>query len=216
MKPVIKYLLLSVLIAIISYAHGQTEKGNLFIGHQNLMELKFVKNIYLTNSESEEKTTEYTFTPIFGYFLARGLAVGIVPSYSYINEQNIVYVYSSKTNTLSVTPFIRYYIGNKKFKPFVDGGIGYKDFKTKYTNDNFLPEYSYSGNMVTYNLGAGISYFLKENISIDLGINYRYSRFTGKLWISEDDPNNADEDTKDKELNSYLSLVFYFHSKKAN
>jgi opacity protein-like surface antigen len=204
-----------MLITFISAAYGQTEKGNLFIGHQNLMELNFVKNIYVTNSDADEKTTEYAITPIFGFFLAKGIAVGIIPSYRYFYEETFEHLlFSQKTNAISVTPFIRYYIGNKKFKPFITGGIGYKYFKTIYTRNLEPSEFSYSGSMVTYNLGGGLSYFIKDNISIDLGLDYKYSRFTGKLRTSVD--NVSENDTKVNELNSYVSLVFYFHGKKTN
>tara|TARA_Y200000002_G_C22665383_1_gene657747 strand:- start:422 stop:778 length:357 start_codon:yes stop_codon:yes gene_type:complete len=89
--------------------------------------------------------------------------------------------YDSEDRETSVdfAPFIQYYFGGKKVKPFMSasGGIGrYKNTyiasSPKYNNES-------TSTILTYSLGAGVGFFLNDMLSIDLELGY--GRISSKI-----------------------------------
>lgn len=83
---------------------------------------------------------------------------------------------ATETSVYSFMANIYYDFDTKtKFTPYIGGGLGYAHVKTKVSlPDNGISQSSSDGNLA-WQLGAGVSYTLTDNISIDAG--YRYTDY---------------------------------------
>ncbi len=213
------FIAASILILSYSSLPAQTEKGNYLLGASNLLEFR---NLYtLTTSsisnDTKKENVELLFSPIFGYFFIDNLSVGVMPGYFYQKENSDQSSYMS-TRTLSISAFLRYYIGRQKFRPFVHGGIGYlnRHQKNQFDFINNSEPYKWNGGSVVYDIGAGLSYFISRNVSLDLFAAYTYYKvdmnYKGDPSLNE----LLDHSFEAKDLKINLSLIFYFGSKNQN
>ncbi len=211
-----KYFITASIIALsCSGLSAQTEKGNYFIGASNLLEFR---NLYtLTTSsvsnDSKKENIELLFSPIFGHFFIDNLAVGVMPGY-YYQKKTSDQSYLS-TRTFSVSAFLRYYIGKKKFKPFVHGGIGYlnRHQKNQFELINNNEPYIWNGGSVVYDFGAGLAYFITRNVSLDLFVVYAYHKVNMNYKGDQSLNELLDHSFESKDLKINLSLIFYFGGK---
>ena len=167
-------LLLSTLI-ILSFTFtvfGQTEKGKFFVsGDINLdfsfHEKKFKNSVDITD---EGHITNFGFSPFAGYFLSNKLAVGISVPVSIESEKTDAgNIY--RLSSFVIAPFIRYYLGQGKLKPFIYGLAGTGKLKAKIiiSSDDII-ESSY--NLFVYEFGYGLAFYLNDIVSLDVTMNY--------------------------------------------
>ena len=84
---------------------------------------------------------------------------------------------------IEATPFLRYYLNpaDKKFVPFgeIGGGVSFI-----YVNGDIIP----NGNLTQTNpvvlAGAGVDYFIRSNVAVEIKANYRYSKVACLLYTS--------------------------------
>lgn len=137
--------------------YSQIEKGRKMIGG----------NIILYNDDIQRI---FSFQPQFGYFLGSKFVVG-----SGMNLSTTKFKLSnppSNASTLSLTPFVRYYVLTKKLNPFISFSGSFATFSPK--NENNLP------NKSALNGGIGNTFFINNNVGIDFTLNYFHS-FQSKL-----------------------------------
>lgn len=177
-----------VLFSIGFEANAQTEKGNFLLGGESKLNFTFLnsKEKWDDGSDDMGKTTNLQFSPIVGFFVADGIAVGAeVPiSYdSYKDESDDKY----STTSMALAPFIRYYfeLSNSNLKPYLHGAIGLGSYKEKY-NPSGAPSSDETSGMFLYQIGGGLGIFLNENISLDIGLAYASVSIKSK----EDNPDN--------------------------
>lgn len=146
MKKIIVLLLMPIL------AYSQIEKGRKMIGG----DISFY---------SDEIQNTFSFQPQFGYFLGSKFVVGsgMVLRRSKLKLTNT----PSNSSTLSLSPFIRYYVITKKINPFILLGGNFATILTK--RDNNIP------NQSALNLGIGNTLFITKNIGLDFTLSYRYT-----------------------------------------
>ena len=68
-------------------------------------------------------------------------------------------------------PFLRYYFGGAKIKPYLHGGIG-PGWQQDKTKDNSIITFKTKYSLLVFILSAGLGVFLNEHISFDFGFGY--------------------------------------------
>jgi hypothetical protein len=145
-----KIILLLCLAASTKASFSQTDKGDFLVGG-NLG--------FRTNSSS----SNFNLTPNVGYFFARHFAAGANLTVNFEKEGNV------KTTDLGIGPFMRYYIGESTFRPFLHASIGYLNSTYKYndlksTNNGFYTT-----------LGLGYAAFISQSVAFEGLAAYNYT-----------------------------------------
>lgn len=160
-----KLLFLSFFIFFISQFQliGQNEPGSFYL---NVVNIGFGSNT--TNLKTFSRNVHYAkgssfgFEPQIGLFVAPNLVTGLeVPVHSSKDKDN-------KTN-LSLTaigPFLRYYMGFGKVRPYLHAGFGYGKATGSRAN---------TGKLSYLDFSSGIAIFIHKNISFELAFNYLYA-----------------------------------------
>jgi len=149
-----RYLsLLIICFTLTQFAYAQVEKGFNLVGGSS--------NIGLDSDRFL-----FTLTPNIGWFVVDGLAQGGQISIFLTDDDRYTYL------NISLMPFIRYYFGKAKTKPFIHAAIGL-GFDT-YWRINFEGEkIKRSDNQLNYELKAGIAYFITEQVALEGALAYR-------------------------------------------
>lgn len=145
-------LLVFVLVSVSLF--GQTEKGSVLLGG----------SANLTTELKNNSGFHININPKAGLFLAKNFAFGTsLPSgFSTNNYSNRYY--------LGVSPFARYYFGQKKAKPFLEGEFGY--YYTHIYDKATIEKSKYSYGRTYGSFGLGLAYFINEHIGLETLLNY--------------------------------------------
>jgi hypothetical protein len=166
-----KSFFLLVVFSVSIAISAQTKKGNMFLsGGTNLTVYFFNSSKPLNSGNSGEatKSNSISFMPSFGYFVANNLSIGLEGYLNYGVYKTGGAKYSS--NELRLAPTISY------FWPFnpMEGKLRlYSRFGVGISTGTLKG--------FTINPGSGISYFIKESISLnmDAGCNYKILTHNG-------------------------------------
>jgi hypothetical protein len=155
-------------MSIFSLGYCQIEKGKFLIGGRTLFNLR---NVNYNQTDVLYNTTEFSFSPQFGGFIFKGLAIGVDLPIYYADNKNF------NTLSKSIAPFVKYYFSDLKLKPFIWGeaGVGnikIEDNKQRPSVLNSLNSYDF------YNIGVGLGYFFNEYISIESNLFYGYYKYS--------------------------------------
>jgi outer membrane protein len=126
------------------------------------------------NGTTIQKTANYSLAlnPYAGKFLSEKLAVGLELYFSLSGSKNETAVLSSsKTSTIGVTPFLRYYaVKWNKFQLFAQGNVGFSvsAFSSKTAGVTDEGPKTTRMNLTIY---PGIAYDVSEKISLQTTIN---------------------------------------------
>ncbi len=155
-------------------AKAQTEKGNFLIGGQTLLNFSFDNSKWKSDNDDGKnyKRTNFMFSPKVGIFVVKGFAIGVELPVSYYNTK-----YESDTKyratSLGLGPFLRYYFGSSKIKPYIHDNFafGYYTSKNEHSSGSiFENKYVFFSGKI----GGGVGFFVNEKVSIDLGLTYSY------------------------------------------
>lgn len=183
-------VLVIALILGISNVFAQTQKGTFLLGAGTNFDLSFLSSQVSTESYDSDKVknNSFEFTPRVGYFLLNNFVVGIdfVISNASQKEDGDVY----KSNTFAAGPFARIYIGQKNIKPFIHGGLGFGKNTEEY-NSSYAgyPDDKVKSDLITYDVGGGVSFFLSPKVSLELAIAYGNATSKYKTYYNEDAKN---------------------------
>lgn len=228
MKKTSFILAFCLTLLISSIVTAQTEKGKILVGADSNMNFSALTNKGKSDLyESDNyKTSNFTFSPKIGYFVANNLSLGVEVPFSFSKFKsssirvNDLY-YSSqyfnqedKNTSITFAPFVKYYFNaNKTIKPFLQGqiGLGVSKFTTNrnYYVNNFDPTIeSYNStsksNLFMYGVDGGLAIFFNDKISLDIALGYASTTFKRK----EDNPYNYKEITSGFVSNIGFSLYF--------
>jgi hypothetical protein len=146
MKRTIFYLLFFPL-----FSNAQIDKGRKMVGG-------------FMGFNSNKLQNSINLQPQFGYFITKkialGTGIGLNVSKPKLNNN------SSTISVLSINPFIRNYINNKKVSPFIQSSFSYNKVISKSVS---------SSKLSMWNLGIGNSFFINNFVSVDLIVNYSYN-----------------------------------------
>jgi hypothetical protein len=177
-----KLLIMIALLAVVSTAKAQTEKG------QNVIGLTASYSSNETNTVTEITTrSEANFGLNYGRFFWKNLAIGLTASYQ--TSKSFVpsdYLFNSgpqpalgkvytdtRMHNFAVGTYLRHYIGlsdKLKFYSELTGKVGFG----KQSSDYASPNRTYrSGDFTSYqaSANAGIVFFPVKRIGIELGVN---------------------------------------------
>ena len=167
------YILLLTL-SIISFTRAQTEKGKRLIGATTQLvfgvsnhSVKTADRHYLS-----QKNTTIGITTFAGYFVKENLAIGGELLFDYNKTKDYDEDSKSSETTIAFAPFVRYYFGTNKVKPFVQGAVGIGSLQSKVEYDNSFFTYDNSSTIVTYSAIAGVAFFVSDNTAFDLSLGY--------------------------------------------
>jgi len=190
----IKIFSIIVLFLLFSTAsYSQTEKGTFALSGKTDLNFLFSNTTIGTDSikTGSIKNNQFGFTICAGYFVADNFSIALsgVYSYSFTRiEPNVYDPIGSEniTTTLAVVPQLSYYFPLQgKLKPSLSVGAGYIWLRERDSNvsGNNNTVYSFAG--PSFNGGAGLSYFITESVSFDLGLQYSHNRLKDKMQTNE-------------------------------
>lgn len=162
-----------VLFCFVISLKGQTEQGNVLLGGESYLSFAYSNEKWKSDDGDGDhgKTTNLDLSPLIGFFVADGLALGVqLPIMYSLQKDNDGDKYSS--TSLAFAPFLRYYFGTSNIKPFVHGKAGIGITKTKYEPVIIGSSQEASYNKFLYEIGGGLAIFLNEKVSLDIGIGY--------------------------------------------
>jgi hypothetical protein len=154
-----KHILLSALLVASLPALAQTEKGRLMVG-VGLANIS--AGIHPDGGSEGVDYFNVGIGPTAGYFIAKNFALGTGIGLSWGKSG------SSTSLSYGVSPFARYYFGEKKTKLFIhaDAGIHqHRIFNTPSVNDRFT--------MTTFAAGPGVTHFLNQNVALETSLLFR-------------------------------------------
>ncbi len=163
---------------------GQTEKGTVFIGVGTNLNLSFIESGSKSDTSDYKKngsTDNYNASLSGGYFLNDNFLVGAsLQLLKYKSSLGIL----TKSSSIAVSPFVRYYFGEERTKYFVNGAVGFGNTSVTNTIDAFN-NIEFRSNDFSYKLGGGVSIFLRKNIALEIGVGYDHRTSKAK-----DNPSN--------------------------
>jgi hypothetical protein len=186
MKTIKKFILVVLAIGFAITTFGQTNGGKILLGGSSNLNFDHSTSKWKNdnNSGTNSKTTGINFMPQAGIFICNGLAIGLNLDvwYSIEKDENG----SKYTNTmLAGSPFVRYYFGKAKIKPFLEARVG-GGFGSYKSDPDAGP--SSTSKYTTFDFGftGGVAMFLNDHVSLDLGLGFSSSTSKDKT----DNPNH--------------------------
>ena len=194
-----KIAILIVLLTSIN-SFSQIQKGSFCIGASSGIGASFTTNSVENNNSSKDvaNSNSFSINTQGGYTIANNLILGVELTFSYSNVSLKDSQSESTNSTYAIGPFIKYYFSEKEFKPFLLAEYGFGNQYSKY--ENSFNKSETEEKITALILGGGVSYFITENIGLELGINYTKTTFKSKI-------NNP---TNNKSINSGIGTLLGF------
>lgn len=179
MKNLMKLFMVAVVYTMATSSFAQTQKGNIVLsGGTGLQFISSnVKYIYDGKTDGEYRTSSLSFTPSIAYFIADDLAIGLSSVFSVTThkqedgDKNI-------SNSITILPTVLYYFPIEgKIRPIAQIAAGLYSQTHKYIPKSGSDNKS-SASGIALNVGGGIAYFIKENISLNFGLSYTMVNLT--------------------------------------
>lgn len=186
MKNAKKILLGFVLLIFVLSLSAQTGAGKLLIGGSssfgfNAATVKYKSDL---GDGTLGKETQVNLAPQAGFFVMDGLAVGLELNVDLSSSKEDDSDNKYNSTTLVAAPFVRYYYGTNKIKPFAEGSIGFGTIIEKDKNGDVST--TFKTGVFGFGFAIGAAMFLNDNVSVDLGIGYNSLSTKDK----EDNPDN--------------------------
>lgn len=161
-------LIVFLAATLMEKVEAQTEKGRWTVGAE-------VGNFTYQN-QNDIKSFTGSLSPAAGYFVTDGLAIGAgVPvsftsqNYGSTNFGNLRY----SSTVIGLAPFVRYFIGRSKLKPYLAVTYSYGQSRGRYRTDTQGGSESKTEGYTTSLVpNAGVAYFINRNLALNLGVNY--------------------------------------------
>lgn len=187
---------------------AQTDKGNFLVaGTCDLQALSSSKN--WTDSDENGKSFKLNITPTAGYFVVNDLAVGGKLAFYYFSDdvEHNEFEFTYTSSSVALSPFVRYYFGSNKIRPFIELSAGYGKQKSEFIYENSNDNQGYSGDFKTAQLTGGFDLFLNDKVAIDLGLGYSYYSYKPNDK-TRNDLNNYSEIKMGLKSNVGIIMVF--------
>ena len=166
--------------------YGQTSQGDMMIGGEIDLRSTSFKG-------STSKTSEFGFSPSFGYFIGDNFALGAgIGIYNVTNKTNL----GKNVNTsLFLGPFARYYFftSSESFAFFGEAELGFGADKSTQVSGEVS-----RGNYINFTISPGASYFFNEHWATELSMGF--------FSVVSNDPDT------ERENDGYTSVRFFINS----
>jgi hypothetical protein len=204
--------LVMILLIISSTGFSQLSQGNCFLaGYSNLgLDIGTNKNKSGGSSTGDYNYAEFFITPEAGYFIADNFMVGGFLDLDLYHSSGTS---EDKYSKFIIGPNARYYFMQiNKFNLYGELRLGVGTSKEKYSYGGGT-ETTIKKTYYTARLGPGCTYFLTDNLGLDLFAGYDYD-----LWSQVNDDSgagrSASSNTKTQDIWSSLEVnvgfVFVF------
>lgn len=156
-----------------------TTKGNFIVGGSSSFNFSS-ENLKIKSDTVDDidigTNTFFSIAPSVGYFVFDNLVIGAEVTFSTGKFKSDDSDFKSKNTTIVASPFVRYYFGKTKIKPFLEGSIGLGSSKSESENfpigDDIVNSTETRTSIFAYNFNGGVAIFLNDFVSIDLGVGY--------------------------------------------
>ncbi|WP_461149174.1 outer membrane beta-barrel protein [Spirosoma pulveris] len=158
-----------ILLTSLTIASAQTEKGRWTVGATVGNFTYSKKDVYSSFSAS--------LTPSVGYFAVNNLEVGTGVPFSlstskYVNQNGNI---RNSGTSIGLSPYVRYYVGSAKLKPFV--GLAYGYSWTRIRNRDSGQDTKGNGFTSTLTPTIGVAYFINRSVALNASLNYISQRY---------------------------------------
>lgn len=187
-------LVVFALFGFLVTTNGQTEKGSIMAGGNISLNIQNEKIKTGSTTFDVGNSTSFTFNPTGGYFFIDGLAAGLDINLQTSKFKSDDDSYESKSTTISIGPFVKYYHSSNFFGM---GSIGFGSSKSEVTNNGNSGEAELG--VSRWRLGAGYALFLNDHVSLEPMLSY------GALTFKDKD---ADPESKDISSGLQFSIGF--------
>lgn len=166
--------------------YSQTEKGSFFVGAFSNLNAGIINYSIESDdfpTQDNGKNSYFSISPTAGFFVIDNLVLGTGLTLTFSSYEDGG---SNETNnnSISVSPFAKYYFSQNEFKPFLNASYSFG--KSTYTFNNSFGNSESNSSINELSIGGGIAYFINETFSLELGINY--SKTSNKQ--KDNNPNN--------------------------
>lgn len=149
---------------------AQTQKGQWTVGTQ-------IGSLSYKNQDNEKQVSA-SFNPSAGYFVINGLVVGTGLPFNIgsTNADAVSLDLEDKSNgsSIGLAPFIRYFLGKKKLKPYM--GLAYSFSRSILKITHNQPGNTYQidqkGKATALIPTVGLAYFISQNLGLTAEVNY--------------------------------------------
>jgi len=162
-----KLALLAIVLMPALAIFGQPTKGNFVLsGAAGLNFKSSVEKTTYYMMDVKDDLNLFPILPTVGYFIADNLAVGFLGGIYFEKKEQF-----GDHNCVFVMPtFLHYLSSGAKVRPFIHAGLGYSWVRETWNDGLEGGDDKYRG--LAGNFGGGLSYFITEKISLDLGLQY--------------------------------------------
>lgn len=210
MKKLFILTILSLLIHQFTFA--QTEKGKFEIGSAVNMDLSYNSNANKGDIDSrfdqQNNSISFGVQPRVGYFLFNGFVAGVGLDYHTEvgtldeNHDSLRFKLKNRSYQIAVSPYVKYYFGSGKLKPFVGASFSYgKNYGKSesiptylgddLTEDSKLDTHTHKSDYTSYSIFPGVSYFINDNVSLDLMLKYIHTKYSYKDYYIDTEQENG-------------------------
>jgi outer membrane protein len=207
-----QYIFLILLLFGSSILFAQVEKGKCYFAASSNLGIDIGKDKWKSSGGgpvSEYKYSQFFLHPEAGYFVIDKLVVGVFISYDYYKEKEQDNNYTWKNTSFTIGPFVKYYILEyKKLYPYVGAGIGFGSEKDTESWEGGSSEYKYG--LLTYRFGGGATYFLNDNVGLDLFLGYNHDVSKDKNTDEGKSMNSTDSKELDGSFKVGIGVVATF------
>ncbi|GHB64763.1 hypothetical protein GCM10007390_18450 [Persicitalea jodogahamensis] len=175
-------------------AWAQTQKGKHLVGMQAGE---------LSLSLRDTRASSILLSPAYGKFVLSNLALGLELPFFYSFRNSPV---PNRSIHIALTPFVRYYIGEGRVKPFVSVLAGPRYIYVRYSINSTETE-SESQTDLLYGARGGVAFFINSWVSLDLSLSY--TETNKKAEYGYNSSNNALGYDKANRLAANLGFQIY-------
>ena len=176
-----KVLLTAVAVFSLTFVNAQEEekagfgfsKGNMFLEGNLSFGSSTSTDSFNGTDDEENKNSNLSFTPKFGYFISDKLALGAELMVGNTKNENTQFgtpnvVTENTSSTFGAGVFARYYFLDlgQRFKTFTEVGLGFGSGKNEVNGTE-----TSSSNGFGLGVDLGINYFVTEKMAITFGLN---------------------------------------------
>ena len=155
-----------------NHLQAQPIPGSVILKGSSSLSGQFMTNNYNMGSGSTTKikSTHYNFQPSVGAFFSHFVTMGVYVGYNYQNDKgDDTY---DKLKTFSIGPYLRCYLSDSKFAPFLHTSVGLSSYKVDQKLNPYDDPTSLGMSGFNYLLGAGVEYFVNRKFSFEFLLDY--------------------------------------------
>lgn len=193
------FFTLVFILSGLSLTMAQTEKGRWMVG-ASVGSLSY-------SSQNGYRSFSTSVSPSAGYFVATNLVVGTGIPFSlstskYYNPSGDAH---ARNVSIGLSPYVRYYIGERKLKPYV--GLAYAYSQTDQQTESGGQTNKANGSASSVTPTLGIVYFINRTVALSAGLSYVWDRYKSAYVAYDANGNRVDAPVA---TSTYLSLGIGF------